>query len=194
MKISIVLAGLALVSACHIHDAVLVTGEMDTPMVSTQPSALDVVVVYSPEQGDHEAVGTTVHGAFPAAFTLEVPGPPWGAFEDRDGFELAAGSIWIAREGTSGTRDDGFRDGELIDLSNYVLLYLTDDPGSDTPFLVSGLTEGWNLIHRVPLDCSDKVDLGGGAFTYNFRYELIPIDSVLSVQMGVNHWDTLDCR
>src|SRR5262245_1551309 len=120
-------------TGCLTGEPITVFGEMSSAR-STQSVDFSVVVLYEPEQGDHEAVGVDIHGAFPSAFRLDVPFPPGHAFEEESpNVTLASGSVWIAKPGTTGTRSDGFGD-ELIQSIGYELLYLVDDPGTQTPF------------------------------------------------------------
>jgi hypothetical protein len=172
---------LACVPACTIGEGVILTGEMSAPSVQP-PAAIDIVLVFSPEQADHSAVGTTVHGSFPTAFTLGIDPLPRSAFEDDKGYRIASGSVWIAKAGVSGSRDDGFAEGELIQQGGYEMLYLVDDPGTKQPFGVDAHV-GWNLLRWVAPTCAEHVTYPGGGEGWKAKYELIPIDTQLSVQL-----------
>lgn len=188
---------LACVPACTIGEGVTITGEMTTaPALVQPPDAIDIVVVFSPERADHSAVGTTVHGSFPTAFTLDIDPLPSSAFEDDKGYSIASGAVWFAKAGTRGSRDDGFGD-ELIQMAGYEMLYLVDDPGAKRPFGVSAHV-GWNLLKWVAPLCEDRTVYPGGGEGWKARYELIPIESPLSVklypELATKPWDMLpDC-
>jgi hypothetical protein len=173
----------ALCPACTIGEGVTVYGEMSSALSTATPNEIDIVLVYSPEQEDHEAVGTTITGAFPTGFTIDVPAPRRAVVEASDGVDVAGGMVWIAKAGTRGTRGDGFAAGELIQLAGYVMIYVVEDPGSREPWGITGLQQGWNLVEMGPLTCADRVPLSGGAYGWNYNYGVIPLDSLISVKL-----------
>src|SRR5258708_1945151 len=127
-------------SGCLSGPGVTLTGEAGAPRLTTPPhDPLSLVVIYSPEQATHSGAVAELHGQFPEDFTLAVPFPSGGAFEDKDGFSIAAGALWFARLPLSDPHG-GFGD-ELVQPAGYYLIYLSDNPGSATPFGVSGMHE-----------------------------------------------------
>jgi hypothetical protein len=157
---------LACAPACTIGEGVILTGEMATAPSVQPPDSIDIVLVFSPEQ----------------AFTLGIDPLPRSAFEDDKGYRIASGSVWIAKAGVSGSRDDGFGEGELIQMAGYEMLYLVDDPGDKKPFGVDAKI-GWNLLEAVAPTCADRVVYPSGGEGWKARYELLPIDTPLSVQL-----------
>ena len=102
--------------------------------------------------------------------------------------------MWIAKAGVSGSREDGFAEGELIQQGGYEMLYLVDDPGDKLPFGVAAKV-GWNLLRWVAPTCAERVTYPGGGEGWKAKYELIPIESPLSVQLypplSTMPWDVL---
>jgi hypothetical protein len=183
MKLHMLWVTLALLSACTFGEGITVYGEMSSALTTAPPNAIDIVLVYSPEQEDHEAVGTTITGTFPTGFSIDVPAPRRAVVEESDGIDIASGMLWFARAGTRGTRSDGFEDGQLIQLAGYVMIYVVDDPTGRTPWGIADLQQGWNLIAMGPLTCADRVPLGGGAYGWSYHYDSIPLDSLISVKL-----------
>jgi hypothetical protein len=185
---------LACAPACTIGQGVVLTGEMSAAPTAQPPDSIDIVVVFGPERADHSAVGTTVYGSYPSAFTLGIDPLPRSVFEDDKGYRIASGSVWIAKAGVSGSREDGFAAGELIQPAGYAMLYLVDDPGDKRPFGVDAQI-GWNLLQRVAPTCEDRTVYPSGGEGWKARYELLPIESPLSVQLypalTVMPWDVL---
>src|SRR5262245_37285090 len=71
-----------LVCACS-YEGVTISGQVKAQIVGPPPNSLRVAVVYSPEQGHHKANSMAIPTSFPVDFTFDVPGPPYGAFEDK---------------------------------------------------------------------------------------------------------------
>jgi hypothetical protein len=174
---------LACLPACTIGQSATLYGEMSVAPTAKRPDAVDVVAVFSPERADHAAVGTTVYGSFPSAFTLAIDPLPIGVFEDDKGYRIAAGTVWIAKPGVSGSRDDGFGEGELIQMTGYSLAYLADDPGTKQPYGVADMEVGWNLLHRIAPSCEDRISFPGGGYAWPAKYERLPIETSLGVEI-----------
>jgi hypothetical protein len=182
---------LALLSACTSYEGVTVYGKLDGNFNNTPPAALSVAAVFSPEDADSGVVWTTVTGGFPAEFVLSVPGPSSAQLEDKGGFEEAAGELWIG-EPNPGAGSDGVSG--LVDLTRYVLIYLTDDPGTKPAFGVHDLDVGWNLIHAKQLTCADALPQPNGTTQWNFQYERLPLETYLDLELGaLDPWDPPSC-
>ena len=184
---------MVLCAACR-TEGITVTGTLSGQLGGAPPGSLGLLVWYSGEDGHQHGDALKIPSTLPTSFSFEVPGAPLGSLEDKHGYSEAAGELWITQPWNDSTSFDDHYDGVKIQLTRWVLIYLTDDPGSDRPFLVDNMRQGWNLIRAIPLTCADKTrPLPDGSLDWNFRYERLALDTPLDLELGYDPWQIPNC-
>jgi len=182
-----------LCAACR-TEGVTITGTLRGQLGGSPPATLGLMFWYSGEDSHQHGDATQVSSALPSSFSFDVPGAPYDTLEDKHGYSEAAGELWITEPWNHSTSFDDHYDGVMIQLTRYVLIYLTEDPGADRPFLVDGMREGWNLIRAVPLTCADKTrPLPDGTLDWSFRYERLSLDTPVELELGYDPWKIPYC-
>jgi hypothetical protein len=168
---------------CLSGPGVTVTGEAGAPRLTTPPpDPLSLVVIYSPEHGGPQPAITTLDGQLPTDFTLHVPFPPRGAFEDKDDYSIAAGQLFFL-QGSLSDPHDGFGK-ELVQQAGYYFIYLSDTPASGKAFGQSGMHEGWNLLRFAKPTCADATrDNSGRIVSWPAKYDVLPVETPLAVEL-----------